>query len=59
MCVSNLWCVYMFSPEFMKFLINYQKNEFKTETENKVIYLKTPRRGRKILAEVFATVTNK
>ena len=49
----------MFSPEFMKFLINYQKDEFTPEPAQKVIYLKRPRRGKKILAEVFAAVSDK
>ena len=49
----------MFSPEFMKFLINYQKEEFAPEPTQKVIYLKKPRRGKKVFAEVFAINTNK
>ena len=49
----------MFSPEFMKFLINYQKEEFAPEPSEKVIYLKKPRRGKKKLAEILVTVTEK
>ena len=49
----------MFSPEFMKFLINYQKEEFTPEPAQKVIYLKKPRRGKKIFAEVPVIVTGK
>ena len=36
----------MFSPEFMRFLINYQKSEFTPEKNRKEIPLKTPRRGK-------------
>lgn len=49
----------MFSPEFMKFLINYQKDDFTPEPTKKEIYFKAPRRGRKQLAEIFATVSSK
>ena len=38
--------VNMFSPEFMRFLINYQKSEFAPEKTKKEIPLKTPRRGK-------------
>lgn len=48
----------MFSPEFMKFLINYQKSEFAPEPSKKEIYFK-PRRGRKVLANVILAVLNK
>ena len=48
----------MFSPEFMKFLINYQKSEFAPESSKKEIYFK-PQKGRKVLAEVILTVTNR
>ena len=58
MCSKN-YGVYMFSPEFMKFLINYQKEEFTPEPTQKVIYLKTPRRGKKVLAAVLAAVVCK
>lgn len=46
----------MFSPEFMKFLINYQKDEFTPEQTKKEVYFKTPRRGTKKLAKVTVTV---
>ncbi len=49
----------MYSPEFMKFLINYQKDEFTPEPTQKVVYFKKPRRGRKILATVVLPVLNK
>ncbi len=48
----------MFSPEFMKFLINYQKSEFAPEPTKKELYFK-PKRGRKVLAEVILTVSGK
>ncbi len=48
----------MFSPEFMRFLINYQKSEFTPESTKKEIYFK-PQKGRKILAEVVLTVSGK
>lgn len=48
----------MFSPEFMKYLINYQKSEFAPEPTKKEIYFK-PKRGRKVLAEVVLAVLNK
>lgn len=48
----------MFSPEFMRFLINYQKSEFTPEPTKKEIYFK-PQKGRKILAEVVLTVSGK
>lgn len=48
----------MFSPEFMKFLINYQKSEFAPESTKKELYFK-PKRGRKVLAEVILTVSGK
>ncbi len=40
----------MFSPEFMKFLINYQKSEFTPENTKKEIKFK---KSRGKLAEVF------
>ncbi len=49
----------MFSPEFMRFLINYQKSEFAPESTKKEIYFKEPKRGRKQLAEVILTVVSK
>lgn len=49
----------MFSPEFMKFLINYQKDEFTPEPTKREVYFKPPQRGRKQLAELFVTVNSK
>ncbi len=45
----------MFSPEFMKFLINYQKSDFAPEETKKEIPFKD-RRGRRKFAEVLLTV---
>ncbi len=45
----------MFSPEFMKFLINYQKSEFTPEEPKKEIHFKDRRGGSK-LAEILLTV---
>ena len=45
----------MFSPEFMKYLINYQKSEFTPENTNKEIKFKNNKTGK--LAEVFAVIT--
>ena len=42
----------MFSPEFMKYLINYQKSEFTPDSTKKEIKFNTPSKGRKILAAV-------
>jgi len=45
----------MYSKEFMKFLYEYQKDEFKPkEAEKCEIRFKNPRSGK--LAEVFSTV---
>jgi hypothetical protein len=45
----------MYSKEFMKFLYEYQKDDFKpAEPEKYEIRFKTPRSGK--LAEVFETV---
>lgn len=49
----------MFSPEFMKFLINYQKDEFTPEPTKKEVYFKTPRRGTKKAVKVIVPVLNK
>ncbi len=49
----------MFSPEFMRFLINYQKADFTPETTKKVIYFNKPNRGYKRLASVILTVTSR
>ena len=48
----------MFSPEFMKFLINYQKSDFTPEETKKEIEFKNNGGGGK-LAEVLITVLNK
>lgn len=48
----------MFSPEFMKFLINYQKNDFTPPETKKEIKFKNNKNGGK-LAEVVLTVVNK
>ena len=45
----------MFSPVFMKFLINYQKDEFTPEPTKKEIPFKYKKGGRK-LADVLITV---
>ena len=45
----------MFSPEFMKYLINYQKSEFTSEETKKEIRFKNNKSGK--LAEVLAIVT--
>ncbi len=45
----------MFSPEFMKYLINYQKSEFTPENTKKEIKFKNNKTGK--LAEVFAVIT--
>ncbi len=45
----------MFSPEFMKYLINYQKSEFTPEETKKEIRFKNNKSGK--LAEVLAIVT--
>ena len=44
----------MFSPEFMKFLINYQKSEFAPENTKKEILFKSNRSGK--FAKVYITV---
>lgn len=49
-CVRSV----MFSPEFMKYLINYQKNDFKPEETQKEINFKDSKGGR--LAEIFLTL---
>ena len=45
----------MFSPEFMKYLINDQKSEFTPEETKKEIRFKNNKSGK--LAEVLAIVT--
>lgn len=49
----------MFSPEFMKYLINYQKSEFTPEPTKKEIKFKNPSKGRKILATITLLVSVK
>ena len=44
----------MFSPEFMRYLINYQKSEFTPQDTKKEIKFKNNKSGK--LAEVFVTV---
>ncbi len=45
----------MFSPEFMKYLINYQKNDFKPEDiPPKEIHFDSKKGGR--LAEILLTI---
>lgn len=44
----------MFSPEFMRYLINYQKSEFAPENSKKEIKFKDNKSGK--LAEIFAFV---
>lgn len=44
----------MFSPEFMKYLINYQKSEFTPEETQKEIKFKKHSTGK--LAEVLAII---
>ncbi len=45
----------MFSPEFMRYLINYQKSDFAPKDTKKEIKFKNNRGGK--LAEIFITVT--
>lgn len=44
----------MFSPEFMKYLINYQKSDFAPQDTKKEIKFKNNKSGR--LAEILAVV---
>ena len=44
----------MFSPEFMKYLINYQKSDFAPEKTEKEIKFKNNKSGK--LAEIFVTL---
>ena len=44
----------MFSPEFMKYLINYQKEDFTPEETQKEIKFKNHNTGK--LAEVWAII---
>lgn len=50
MCARSI----MFSPEFMRYLINYQKDDFKPEETKKEIHFDSKKGGR--LAEIFLTV---
>ena len=45
----------MFSPEFMKYLMNYQKSEFTPQTTKKEIRFKNNKSGK--LAEIYAVIT--
>jgi hypothetical protein len=49
----------MYSPEFMKFLINYQKDQFTPEPTKKEVYFKPPRRGRKVLVTELISINTK
>ena len=49
----------MFSPEFMRFLINYQKADFTPKATKKVIYFDKPNRGYKRLANVILTLSSR
>ncbi len=44
----------MFSPEFMKYLINYQKSEFTPENSKKEIRFKNNKSGK--LADIYITI---
>ena len=44
----------MYSPEFMKYLINYQKSDFSPENTKKEIKFKNHKSGK--LAEILAVV---
>ena len=46
----------MFSPEFMKYLINYQKSEFTPEETKKEIHFKNNKSGK--LADILAVINN-
>lgn len=43
----------MFSPEFMRFLINYQKSEFAPEPTKKEIPFKTRKHGKLVTVNVM------
>lgn len=45
----------MYSDEFMRFLFNYQKDDFKPEETKKEIRFKDDTRGKR-LAEIFLTI---
>lgn len=44
----------MFSPEFMRYLINYQKSDFIPENSKKEIYFKKNKSGK--LADILLTI---
>ena len=44
----------MFSPEFMKYLINYQKSDFKPEKSSKEIRFKNNKSGK--LADILLVI---
>lgn len=54
-CVRSVFI--MFSPEMMKFLINYQKDDFKPKKEKCEIEFKDGDKGE--LAKVYITLMNK
>ncbi len=45
----------MFSPEFMRFLINYQKSDFAPEKTKKEIPLKINKRGKLAWVDILVT----
>lgn len=53
-CSVNGVFLCMFSPEFMKYLINYQKSEFAPENSKKEIQFKNNRSGK--LVRVFVSI---
>ncbi len=54
MCIKG---VNMFSPDFMRYLINYQKKDFAPEQTVKEIKFKNSGGGK--LAEIYALVKSK
>jgi len=46
----------MFSPEFMRYLINYQKSDFTPEDTKKEIRFKNNKSGK--LADILVTINN-
>lgn len=45
----------MFSPEFMRYLINYQKSEFASEKTKKEIPLKINKKGKLAWVDILVT----
>ncbi len=45
----------MFSPEFMRYLINYQKSEFAPENTKKEIPLKINKKGKLAWVDILVT----